>query len=209
MTKILTITLAGSLAVLAAGCSSNEPNANTTTTTTNTTNTASTLPPKSETATSGAATSGDVPANVRAVFPDAQSLTAQHKDLSAATISSIEKASGNKVADKDHHAYLAFSTSGGARRQIGAATVIKAEGQEMVVVYDSKEGSPVIREVRGGNLPSSFLDQFKGKGHDNPLAFGNDIKASGAPETTARAVTSAIKADVLAMQSLYGSSHSH
>lgn len=208
MTKILTIALAGSLAVLAAGCSSNEPATNTTTTT-NTTNTASTVPPKSETATSGAATSGDVPANVRAVFADAQSLTAQHKDLSAATISSIEKASGNKVADKDHHAYLAFSTSGGARRQIGAATVIKADGQEMVVVYDSKEGSPVIREVRGGNLPSSFLDQFKGKGHDNPLTFGNDIKASGAPEATARAVTSAIKADVLAMQSLYGAAHSH
>lgn len=208
MTKILTITLAGSLAALAAGCSSNEPATNTTTTT-NTTNTASTLPPKSETARSGAATSGDVPANVRAVFPAAQSLTAQHKDLSAATISSIEKETGNKVADKDHHAYLAFSTSGGARRQIGAATVIKAEGQEMVVVYDSKEGSPVIREVRGGNLPASFLDQFKGKGHDNPLAFGNDIKASGTPEATARAATSAIKADVLAMQSLYGSSHSH
>lgn len=204
MTKILTITLAGSLAVLAAGCSSNEPATNTTTTTANTMNTTSTAPPKSETT-----TSGDVPANVRAVFPDAQSLTAQHKDLSVATISSIEKETGNKVADKDHHAYLAFSTSGGARRQIGAATVIRAEGQEMVVVYDSKEGSPVIREVRGGNLPASFLDQFKGKGHDNPLAFGNDIKASGAPEATARSVTSAIKADVLAMQSLYGASHSH
>ncbi len=208
MTKLLTITLAGSLAILAAGCSSNEPNANTTTTT-NTTNTTSTVPPKSETAKSDAATSGDVPSNVRAVFPDAQSFAAQHKDLSAATISSIEKETGNKVADKDHHAYLAFSTSGGARRQIGAATVIKADGQEMVIVYESKKGSPVIREVHGGNLPASFLDQFKGKGHDNPLAFGNDIKASGAPEATARAGTSVIKADVLAMQSLYGASHSH
>ena len=209
MTKILTIALAGSIAVLAAGCSGNEPATNTTTTTTNTTNTASTAPPKSETATSGAKTSDDVPANVRSAFPDAQSITTQHKDLSATQVSSIEKDAGGKVADTDHHSYLAFSTTGGARRQIGAATVVEAGGKQMVVIYESKNGSPLIKEVRAEGVPQGFLDQFKGKGHDDKLQFGQNIKAQGADDATARAATAAIHRDVLAMQALYGASHSH
>ena len=79
----------------------------------------------------------------------------------------------------------------------------------MVVVYDSKGGSPVIREVRGAGVPAAFLDQFKGKGHDDALKLNQDIKAQGAPDALAQGVTNAIKADVLAMQALYGSAHSH
>lgn len=209
MTKILTLTLAGSLAVLAAGCSSNEPATNTTTTTANTANTASTAPPRSETATSGATTGNDVPANVRAAFPDAQSITTQHKDLSAAQMSSIEKEAGSKPTDTDHHSYLAFSTAGGARRQIGAATVVESGGKQMVVIYESRNGMPYIKEVRAEGVPQSFLDQFKGKGHDDKLQFGGNIRAQGADEATARAATAAIYRDVLAMQALYGASHSH
>ncbi len=209
MTKLLTITLAGSLAVLAAGCSSNEPNANTTTTT-SATNTASTVPSNTATTTGGAATmSEDIPTNVRAAFPDAQSITKQHKDLTAAQISSIEKETGSKPTDTDHHSYLAFSTAGGARRQIGAATVVEASGREMVMIYESRNGMPYIKEVRAEGVPQAFLDQFKGKGHDDKLQFGKNIKVQGADDAMARAATTAIYRDVLAMQALYGASHSH
>ena len=213
MNKIIATALLGSLTVLGAACSSNEsatnrttsPNANTATTTSANTATTNTAAP----ATTTSAT-GEAPAAVRAALTDAQAFSAQHKDIPANTISSIEKETGTKVTDKDHHAYLAFSTAGGTRRQIGAATVVEANGQEMVIVYDSKEGSPVIREVRGAGVPAPFLAQFAGKGHDNPLTFGKDITATGgANEATAKAVTTAIKRDVMAMQALYGSAHSH
>ncbi len=220
MKKYLILIAALTMATFAAACgNTNDANrnaANTNATTGSTTNantattnnaaTANTTGTGNSTSTAGG---GDVPAAVRAAVADAQTFAAQHKDLPASAITSIEKETGTKVTDKDHHAYLAFSTSSGARRQVGAATVVKAGGQEMVIVYDSKEGSPMIREVRGSGVPAAFLEQFKGKGHDNPLKFGQDIKAQGAPETLAQGATNAIKADVIAMQALYGSAHSH
>lgn len=151
----------------------------------------------------------ETPAAVKAVFPDAQSFTTQHKDVPADKIASIEKDTGAKVPDKDHHSYLAFSTTGGARKQIGAATIVKVDGKDVVIVYDSKDGSPVIKEIRAEGIPAAFLKQFAGKGHDDDLLLGADIKASGANEAQAKAITEAVRVDVLTMQALYGAAHTH
>ena len=174
--------------------------ANTNTTTSNTATTAN----------SGNTEKADeTPAAVKAVFTDAQSFTTQHKDIPADKIASIEKDTASKVPDKDHHSYLAFSTTGGARKQIGAATIVKVDGKDVVIVYDSKDGSPVIKEIRAEGVPATFLAQFAGKGHDNDLLLGADIKASGANEAQAKAITEAVRVDVLTMQALYGSAHTH
>jgi hypothetical protein len=156
-----------------------------------------------------AKTDEETPASVKAVFPDAQSFSKQHKDIPKDAVAEIEKDTGAKVPDTDHHSYLAFSTGGGARKQIGAATIVKAEGKDVVIVYDSKNGSPVIKEVRAEGVPAPFLSQFAGKGHDDKFVFGSTIKANSADEATAKAITSAIVVDVLTMQSLYGAAHSH
>ena len=215
MNKFFTLALLGMFAAFSAACAggnnTNAPNAPTTTANTNQpTNTASTT---NTNANAAHPADGDIPASVRAALPEAQTFSMQHKDIPAGTVSEIERATGARVTDRDHHAYLAFSTQGGGRRQVGAATVINAGGQELVIVYDSRDGMPVIREVRanaGSNLPGAFLDQFKRKDHDTPITFGNDIRAAGGvEEATARQVTAAIKGDVLAMQALYGSSHTH
>jgi len=215
MNKFFTLALLAMFAAFFAACAgsnnTNAPNAPTTTVNTNQlTNTASTT---NTNANAAHPADGDIPASVRAALPEAQTFSMQHKDIPAGTVSEIERATGARVTDRDHHAYLAFSTQGGGRRQVGAATVINAGGQELVIVYDSRDGMPVIREVRanaGSNLPGAFLDQFKRKDHDTPITFGNDIRAAGGvEEATARQVTAAIKGDVLAMQALYGSAHTH
>jgi hypothetical protein len=187
--------------------STTNTNSNTTPATNrNSANTAS-APPSNH---SGSNSTDDAPASVRAAIPDAQTFTTQHRDIPAGTVSEIESATGTRITNRDHHAYLAFSATGGARRQVGAATVVNVSGQEMVIIYDSRDGMPVIREVRGGNLPPAFLNQFRGKDHDAPITFGNDIRAAGdVAEAIARQVTAAIKADVLTMQALYGSPHTH
>lgn len=192
---------------LAAACSSGT---NTTTTTNGpantdqaktTTNVAnSTAPAKPE---------EETPAAIKAAFPDAQSFTKQHKDIPKDAIADIEKDSGAKVPDTDHHSYLAFTTTGGARKQIGAGTIVKAGGKEFVIVYENKEGSPFIKEVRGDGVSADFLKQFAGKGHDDKFTFGTAIKANGVDETAAKAITSAIAVDVMTMQALYGASHTH
>lgn len=212
MKKLYALTVVGTLAAFSAACSSGG-NTTVPTTTTNTNNASVTTATPLANADAAHTAKDDTPASVRAALPDAQTFSKQHKDLPAQTIAAMEKATGAPITDRDHHSYLAFSTQGGARRQVGAATIVKAGGGELVIVYDSREGMPVIREVRadaGSNLPKAFLDQFKGKDHDAAITFGNDIKiASGVEEATAKQVTSAIKADVLAMQSLYGAAHSH
>jgi hypothetical protein len=114
-----------------------------------------------------------------------------------------------KVADKDHHSYLGFSAAGGTRKQTGAATVVKANGKEIVIVYESRNGVPYIREVRAEGMPQAFLDGFKGMGHDDKFQVGGDVKANGVDEATARAVAAAIRQDSVIMQTLYGGEHSH
>ena len=211
MKKIIVITLTSLLAVLGVACSgSNE----TTTTNKAATNTATAPSNANSNAAATAsdnhgASDTDIPASVRAVFPDAQSITKQHKDISSAQAAAIEKETGSKLPDTDHHSYLAFSTTGGVRKQIGAASIVKAGGKDVVVVYESREGMPVIREVRAEGVAQGFLDQFKGKGHDDKFQIGGDLKAQGVDEATAKAIASAVRIDILTMQTLYGAAHSH
>ncbi len=151
----------------------------------------------------------EIPASVKSVFADAQSFTKQHKDLPAEKIAAIEKDTGGKVPDKDHHSYLAFATKDGKRTQIGAATVVKADGKEIIIIYESKNGMPTIKEVRAEGFAKEFLAQFIGKNHDTKIMFGEDIKSNGTDDATAKAFTDAVRIDVLTMEALYGSPHTH
>ncbi len=151
----------------------------------------------------------ETPAGIKAAFADAESFTKQHKDIPKDKIAEIEKDTGTKVPDTDHHSYLAFATKDGKRTQIGAATIVKVDGKEVVIVYENKEGSPYVKEVRAEGVAPAFLKQFAGKGHDDDLLLGADIKANGYDEAKAKAFTEAVRVDVLTMQALYGAAHSH
>ena len=209
MKKTIALALAGALAALTAACSNTTNTGNGTATNTAAANSAAANTSGNATAPAAPPKGEDIPAGVRAAFPDAQSITKQHKDLTAAQIASIEKETGTKVDDTDHHSYLAFSTSGGARKQVGAATVVEAGGKQLVVVYESREGLPYIKEVRGDGVAQGFLDQFKGKGHDDKFRVGQDLKAQGVDDATAKSVADAIRRDIMTMETLYGSEHSH
>lgn len=208
MKKFTFLAIIGLIAIigLAGACSSGS----TPTTTMNATNNqATTNTAKPTNAANTAKTDDETPAAVKAVFTDAQSFTTQHKDIPADKIASIEKDTGGKVPDKDHHSYLAFATKDGKRTQIGAATLVKADGKEIIIIYESKNGMPTIKEVRADGVAKEFLAQFAGKNHDTKIKFGEDIKANGADEATAKSITQAVRIDVLTMEALYGSAHSH
>ena len=197
MKKITLLAIIGTLLGVAAACSSAPaPGGGNVAVVT-----ASPTAPHSAKPETGAAE--ETPAAVKAAFPEAQSFTKQHKDIPAAKIAEIEKETGGKLPDTDHHSFLAFTNAGGARKQIGAATVVNAAGKELVVVYGNKEGSPVINEVRAEGLPAAFLAQFKGKGHDDKLS---GLKTGDASE---KAAATAIWTDLLTMQALYGAAHTH
>lgn len=151
----------------------------------------------------------EIPASVKAALPSAQTFTAMHKELTDAQIASIEKDTGGKVSEKDHHSYPGFSTANGTKTQIGSVTIVKAAGKEIIVIYENKEGSPSIKEIKAEGVPAGFLGQFAGKGHDDDLLLGADIKANGAKDDLAKAITDAIRIDVLSMQALYGKAHTH
>lgn len=212
MKKIIVIIIAASITAFAAACSgnsnNNQPNANATTAVTNNTsgtNTAATASHNTDPAKAG----GDIPASVRAALPDAQSITKQHKDISPAQSAAIQQETGSKVPDTDHHSYLAFSNSSGTRQQIGAATVVKSNGKEMVIVYENREGKPYIKEVRAEGVPQAFLEQFKGKGHDDKFQINQDLKAQGLDDAAAKAWAEAVRVDIMTMQTLYGAPDKH
>ena len=202
--KILTIVAVISASLMSLACSgSTTPNGNTT---------AANKAAANSTAASNAAApakTDEIPASVKAALPGAQTFTAMHKELTDAQIASIEKDTGGKVSEKDHHSYPGFSSASGTKTQIGAVTIVKAAGKEIIVVYENKDGSPAIKEIKAEGVPAGFLSQFAGKGHDDDLLLGADIKANGAKEDLAKAITDAVRIDVLSMQALYGKAHAH
>ena len=201
--KILIIAAVISASLVSLACSGGTtPNGNTTAANKASAN-------SSATDSAAPAKADDIPASVKAALPAAQTFTAMHKDLTDAQIASIEKDTGGKVTEKDHHSYPGFSTANGTKTQIGAVTIVKAAGKEIIVVYDNKVGSPSIKEIKAEGVPAGFLSQFAGKGHDNDLLLGADIKANGAKEDMAKAITDAVRIDVLSMQALYGKAHAH
>jgi len=205
MNKIIVVTLSVILSAFAAACS-NGPGASSPSTAANgAANNANSVAAN----TAPAKTDDETPSQVKAAFPDAQSFTTQHKDIPQNSIADIEKNASGKVPDTDHHSYLAFSNAAGARKQIGAATVVKADGKDLVIVYENKDGSPYIKEIRADGVPGPFLAQFAGKGHDDKFTFGSEIKGNGMDEAAAKTMTAAIKVDVLTMQALYGKAHTH
>lgn len=202
-TLIFVTLIAASLLSLACSSGTTTPAANTAT--------ANKASANSTTANNAAAPAktDEIPASVKAALPGAQTFTAMHKELTDAQIASIEKDTGGKVSEKDHHSYPGFSTANGTKTQIGAVTIVKAAGKEIIVVYENKEGSPSIKEIKAEGVPAGFLSQFAGKGHDDDLLLGADIKSNGAKDDLAKAITDAVRIDVLSMQALYGKAHAH
>lgn len=207
--KILTVLSIAGLSLLvgvAGACSSDSAPSNTA----GTNRAATTSNATAANAAAPAKAADETPAVIKTALPEAQSFTTQHKDIPKDAIAGIEKDTGAKVPATDHHSYLAFSTAGGKRSQIAAATVVKAAGKDVVIIYDNKDGSPAIREVRAEGVSPDFLKQFAGKGHDDIFSVGNDIKvAGGVDDATAKAIAQAVRIDSMSMQTLYGSAHAH
>ena len=132
-----------------------------------------------------------------------------HKEITKEQIAAIEKETKAKLPDTDHHSYSAFSTAGGARKQIGAATIVKANGKDIIIIYDNKDGRPFVKEIRADGVSNDFLRQFAGKNHDDKFQIGSDIKAVGVDEPLAKAIAEAVRVDAMTMQTLYGAPDKH
>lgn len=169
---------------------------------------------KPETANEGAGKGhkDEMPAAVKAAFPGALSIHAEHKDLTAKQTASIEKDSGAKLGGKEFHSFVAHDAS---EKQIGVATLTDVQGAggplRLLVLYTDEMKIKRVTPVEGGGdvVSPAFLDQFVGHGHDDAFHVGMDIKYDGGNRAAAEAVAHAVKRDVLAMQTLYGKSHGH
>ena len=156
--------------------------------------------------------SRNIPASVKSIFSGAETITLQHRDLSPADITAIEKASAAAWSgDKDFHLYLAIGTAQGKRSQMGAATVLEnvAGVGELTVAYDNDlKVTKVIAGRQSGDATSpAFLGQFAGKSHDDPIKLGQDVKYSGSNRASATAITDAVRRVTATMQHLYGKAH--
>ena len=156
----------------------------------------------------------NTPASVKAAFPNAQTFTTQHRDLAPADIAAIEKESGTRWSgDKDFHTYLAIGAKNGRRAQLGAATVVENDSGagDVTIAYDNDLTITKVTASKSGSDATSagFLGQFVGKGHDDSIKLGQDIKYFGSDRATAAAITDAVRRATHTMQRLYGKAHQH
>ena len=208
MKRILILAAIAATFGVASACSSatDTTKTNQTTATTN----ANAANKTANTATNANAADEAPPESVKAAFPDANSYKKEHKNMTPTQLAEIEKTAGVKPLDTDHHYFAAFSGgAGGGRKQIGAATTIKAGDKDLVVVYENKEGKPFIKEVRADGIPAAFLSQFAGKSHDDKMQIGADLKANGVDDKTAKTIADAVRVDAVTMQILYGAKDTH
>jgi len=160
------------------------------------------------------ATDEGIPESVRIAFPAAQTLTEQHRDLSSADIAAIEKASGTRwTGHRDFHTYLAIGTKDGRRAQLGAATIVEdvSGAGDVTIAYDNELKITKVTTSKSGSDATSppFLNQFVGKGHDDLIKLGQDIKDPGLDLATAFLITAAVRRATHTMLRLYGEAHPH
>jgi hypothetical protein len=145
---------------------------------------------------------GEVPAFVRALFPEAEEVVKRHKQLTVAQAAEVERLSGSKLAERDFHSYVGYRAVSGQVQVLGAATVVDVPGEQlqMVVLYDRDLVRRKVVPVGGnnGNLPSGFFAQFVG------ADTGQQAAAQGTAGGTAAAAARALHRDLLAMRMLYG-----
>lgn len=147
---------------------------------------------------SGPPKSDATPAEVKAAFPDATSVTMQMTKT---------KAGG------DFMSYVAFTTKSGEKAAVGVATMVAVEGATYLLTVDNDIRIKRVTVVKSGGKPEvegdAFLSQFTGKSHDDAIQMGKDIKFAGTDRAYAEKVVNAVKAAEMMLQEQYGKPHAH
>lgn len=142
--------------------------------------------------------SDGTPAEVKAAFPDATTITAQ----------TTKTKSGD-----DFTAYVAFTMKDGKKTTQGVVTQVQAEGVTYLLVVDNNVDiiKVVVAKSSGkAELESpAFLDQFAKKTHDDAFKIGKDLKFTGTDKAGAEKVVKALYDAETNLQAIYGKPHTH
>jgi hypothetical protein len=142
--------------------------------------------------------SDGTPAEVKAAFPDAASITAQMSKTKSG---------------EDFISYVAFTMKDGKKTTLGVATLVQAEGATYVLAVDNNVDVAKVSVAKSGGKAElespAFLDQFTKKTHDDAFKIGKDLKFAGTDKAGAEKVVKAIYDAELNLQAIYGKPHTH
>lgn len=154
----------------------------------------------------------EIPMPISSAFPDAL-ITKQHSELTESQLAAIEQKSGSKLNETDFDAFIAYGKEGDKDTRLGAASVVDVTGlgepTQLVVIYTNDLVIKEVTLVKGTSDVASraFLVQFAGKNSDQPFQVGKDVKYNGKNTEDAKALTQALKLDLLTMQAIFGKSN--
>lgn len=138
------------------------------------------------------------PAEIRAAFPDASTITAQKS-----------RAKGGD----EFTSYVAFAMKDGKKTTLGVATLVPAEGVTYLLAVNNNVDITQVSVVKSGGKAevesADFLKQFSGKTHDDAFKIGKDLKFAGTDKATAEKVVKALQDAELNLQNIYGKPHTH
>jgi Na+-translocating ferredoxin:NAD+ oxidoreductase RnfG subunit len=128
-------------------------------------------------------------ATLKKVFPEATGFTPRKKTLTAQQVQRIEQASGSKLQKNDNPLsfYVALGKSPDGSGVLGTVVMVDAVGPKgaMDLAVGARRDGAIHRVVvlaskdDPGLASAAFLDQFKGKTSQSPLAVGKDLRYSG------------------------------
>ena len=139
---------------------------------------------------------------LKAVFPDATGFTAREKKFTPEQVKQIEQASASKLARNDNplNFYVALGKPPDGSGVLGIVVLVDTRGPKGAIdlALGLKRDGTVARVVITENADdkglnaATFLDQFKGKSTQSPLALGKDITYTGDAKA-AEAVLGAVR----------------
>ena len=147
---------------------------------------------------------------LRVVFPNADKITKEEKELSPAQTAQIERQLHLRLDQAVQTIYRGESNS----QADGYAMIVNEIGKEQPITFIvgitpqlrvRKVALMVFRETRGGEVEDSrFTNQFRGKGTRDPLQIGSDIIGITGATLSSRAFCRGTRKVLLICQAVYG-----
>ncbi len=148
---------------------------------------------------------------LKLVFPKADRILAEDKELSEAQAVAIEQRLRYRLASRRQRVYRAESSG----QTTGYAMIVNEVGKEQFITFivginpDFKVrrvALMVFRESRGGEVQDTrFANQFKGKSDKDPIAIGVDVIGITGATLSSRAFCRGVKKALLICETLYKS----
>lgn len=148
-------------------------------------------------------------ADLKKIFPSADSFAALEGSLKSAQVTAVEKSIGATLADEDRVPTFYFAIKGGKRFAVAEYVSIQTR-VGLVTLAVAMDTAGTVSGIKILKNPASkaiedatFLAQFRGKKRADPLQIGKDLTAAGKEDDLSNQVALVVRKAVATINAVF------